>query len=156
MSSCEPVEDQNVTGGSCVGSQPAGGGAHGCWKSLALKWRIVGHVYPLVPIAAPVIRATAVAPAVRDDCPVAAPNSPRYVMFACTRTNTVAESTRLLLTTRLPGSGHGPPTGAGNGVHAALSMEPATAMACVWFPGWNEWFACTTARAVQYTSSLWT
>src|SRR5438067_3585735 len=103
MSSCEPVDDQNVTG---VAHGAVGVGDHALWKSFALKCRIVGHVYPTVGTAVPVIRATAVAPALIVVCPVAAPNSPRYWRFAWTRTKTVAEFTRLPVLTKLPGAGH--------------------------------------------------
>jgi hypothetical protein len=68
MSRCDPLDDQNVTG-------VVHGGVH--WKSFALKCRIVGHVYPDVETAAPVMRATALAPAVMLLCPVAGPKSPR-------------------------------------------------------------------------------
>ena len=103
MSCCEPEDDQNVTGLAFVGSH---GLPQSVWKSDWLKCRIIGQTKPPAGSAAPLIRATAVAPAMSVDCPLAVPNRPRYVRFACTRTKTVAGATVLPPVTRLPGAGH--------------------------------------------------
>ena len=140
MSCCEPEDDQNVTGLAFVGSH---GLPQSVWKSDWLKCRIIGQTKPPAGSAAPLIRATAVAPAMSVDCPLAVPNRPRYVRFACTRTKTVAGATVLPPVTRLPGAGH-PPAGCGKFVHVALSTDPQTAIVSGWLIGRKERFASAT------------
>ena len=72
----------------------------------------------------PLIRAIAVAPAVTEVCPVAAPKSPRYGRSDFARTEVVAGSTRFE-PTRYPGAGQAP-VGFANSVQFALSEEPQT------------------------------